>query len=170
MAGMWLPGLPCATCCLAVLPWLCPKPHLVSAAHWDHPAGVPWGTRWMPLPSTDETTDVRQEPLVPHTTKKTNTPRTWWENARGWMGENKITKYEHWPPTTQRATQLPKYALTHLRHDGLQLCCRLVKCQSKVVPGLAALLIELAPARTGTSSSHSMCHWHGVKAWCCHWS
>lgn len=31
MVGMWLPRLPCAIHFLTVLPWLHPKPHLVSA-------------------------------------------------------------------------------------------------------------------------------------------
>lgn len=79
------------------------------------------------------------------------------------MGEGEVTKCKHQPPTSHRLTQLPTYVPTHLHHCGLQLCCRSVKCQSEVVPDFAALLIELAPARTGTSSSHSMCHSHGVE-------
>lgn len=75
----------------------------------------------------------------------------------GWVKTRSPNVSTGLPPPRERLS-CPHNALTHLRHDGLQLCCRLVKCQSKVVPGLAALLIELAPARTGTSSSHSMCH------------
>lgn len=109
MAGMWFPGLPCATCCLAVLPWLCPKPHLVSAPHWDHPADVPWGTRWMPLPSTGETTDIRQEPLVPHTRNKC-------------LWSVKGLRWGNWSQSTNDRLHVLPWSISSWNNTLLRLC------------------------------------------------
>lgn len=72
------------------------------------------------------------------------------------MGEDKVTKWGHCPPTTHRVAESPISTLTHLHHGGLQLHCRCVQCQRKVVLGLTALLTKLAPAKAGIGSSDGM--------------
>ena len=144
------------------------KPNLVSTALHDHPANVPWGilkapaqpqlNHWRPLGITRST----------HNQNKKYTrflwcssPRAWREDAWGWVGEDKVTKWDHCPPATLIVTRLPAYALTHLHHNGPQLHCRHVKCQREAVPALTGLGQAAVTACTSDV---------GFTAWCCHWS
>lgn len=162
MAETWLPRLPHATTPhLAALLWLYPKPHLVSspsrramgctehhcpaeANHW-HPLGI---------------SCLAHNQSQKYTTFLwCSSPRTWQEDAWGWVGKDNITKWVCCPPATHGVTWWLAHVLTDLYHDDLQLHCRHKKCHREAMQGLAALLTSLAPDSAGTGSSDSMHQW-----------